>query len=315
MQVAGGEALGVDVIEDPLNLIGRQAGRLGRLGSRKTVVLGIKAKVHLVVWERKIKLVLPLGQGIRVGGGGSAADVLRHPEVFGQLIDLRLVEVGNRFHVGGTVAEFDEKTLVVLEAVGRPGHGIVQAVGMVVLQHLARALLEVGGRYDFEVRFQRQTLLHLGPIRFLGDDGKQAEALLDKHARDDDFGFPSAAVFGNDAFHGCIVAPVEPDRLEDSGDILVDFLDAEIIRNLAAELERVLGRVPLGHQQRHHPFGADGPGREREGDAAVDAAGNGHHQSAALEGFSQDVSQAAADFFGFSRGVDVEPGSWVYWVY
>ncbi len=66
--------------------------------------------------------------------------------------------MGDGFNVGGAIAELDEKALVVLQAVGCAGHGKVKAVGMVVFQHLANALFEVGGSYDFQVGVQGQSL-------------------------------------------------------------------------------------------------------------------------------------------------------------
>jgi hypothetical protein len=42
-------------------------------------------------------------------------------------------------------------------------HGVVQPVGVVVLEHLAGALLEVGGGHDLQVGVERQPLALLGP--------------------------------------------------------------------------------------------------------------------------------------------------------
>ena len=70
--------------------------------------------------------------------GGAAPDLLRHAEVLRELVDLRLVEVRDRLDVRGAVALLHEEALVVLEAVRRPDDRVVEAIGVVVLGHLAR---------------------------------------------------------------------------------------------------------------------------------------------------------------------------------
>jgi len=72
--------------------------------------------------------------------------------------------VGDRLEVGRAVALLDEETLVVLEPVRRAGHRVVEAVGPVVLDHLAHPLLEVGRRDDGEIGVQRQPLAHLAAV-------------------------------------------------------------------------------------------------------------------------------------------------------
>ena len=57
----------------------------------------------------------------------------------------------DRLHIRGAVAVFDEEALVIFESVGGAGDDVIQAVGVVVLGLLARALLHVGGGDDAEV--------------------------------------------------------------------------------------------------------------------------------------------------------------------
>ena len=86
--------------------------------------------------------------------GGRLADLGGHAEVRGERVDLRLVEVRDRLEVGRAVALLHEEALVVLEPVGRAGDGVVQAIGVVVLDHLAHALLEVRRGDELQVGAQ-----------------------------------------------------------------------------------------------------------------------------------------------------------------
>src|SRR5690606_7310048 len=61
------------------------------------------------------------------------------------------------------------EALVILEAVRRANDRVVQPVRMVVVEHLANALLEVRRRDDYAVRSRRQTVRRLLTIRRLHD--------------------------------------------------------------------------------------------------------------------------------------------------
>src|SRR2546426_1918000 len=67
-------------------------------------------------------------------------------------ICLRLVKVGDGLDVRGAVPVLDEEALVVLQAVGRPNHGVVEPIGVEVLEGLADALLEVCRRDELQDR-------------------------------------------------------------------------------------------------------------------------------------------------------------------
>jgi hypothetical protein len=95
--------------------------------------------------------------------GAAVADLRGNAEVARERVDLRLVEVRDGLHVGGAVAVLHEEALVVLEAVGRADHGVVEAVGVEVLDGLAHALLEAGGRHHLQVLAQRHARLAASP--------------------------------------------------------------------------------------------------------------------------------------------------------
>ena len=70
-----------------------------------------------------------------------------------KLINLVFVQMGNWLHVGGAVAVLDEEPLVVFQPVRCAGHGIVQAVGVVIFDLLAGPLLHVRRRDDRQIGF------------------------------------------------------------------------------------------------------------------------------------------------------------------
>ena len=121
------------------------------------MVVRPQGEVHLAVREREIELVLTLDQTVRIGRRIGVADLVGQPEMARQRVDLRLVQVRDGLQVGRAIAVLHEEALVVLQAVGRPDHGVVQPVGVVVLQRLADPLLEAGRGDDLEVRVDRQA--------------------------------------------------------------------------------------------------------------------------------------------------------------
>jgi hypothetical protein len=81
MQIAGGCALGIDVVIHPLNLLRGDPDGLRNSFTRDTVVFTVKAQVHLVVGQGEEKFILALCQRIGVGGRRPLNNVLRKPQV------------------------------------------------------------------------------------------------------------------------------------------------------------------------------------------------------------------------------------------
>ena len=205
--------------------------------------------------------------------GGRRADLLGHAEVLGELVDLGLVEMRDRLHVGGAVAALDEEALVVLEPVRRADDGVVEPVGVVVLEHLARALLEVRRGDHLAIGVGREPRLRALPLRRLRDDGEETEALAVQRARQHDLGAPVRAVVGNHAADRLVPAPVAAGRLEQIGVMSSsDRLDADALRREPAQGERVGRRVRLRHEQPQDPLAPEGEGAEGAADARVHAA-------------------------------------------
>src|SRR5260370_39532060 len=78
---------------------------------------------------------------------------VRNVEIFRQLVHLGFVQVGDGFEVGCSVAILDEESLVVLQTVGGTYDGVVEAISVIVFDHLPRALLEIAGGYDAQESF------------------------------------------------------------------------------------------------------------------------------------------------------------------
>ena len=63
------------------------------------------------------------------------------------------------------------------------------------------------------------------------------------------------------------------------------LVHTEVVGHHTAQIEGVVGRVPLRHEQHHDAFLADGFDGQAGGDAGVDAAGKGNDEAAAFELF------------------------------
>src|SRR5580704_12634979 len=157
MEITGGAAGSIDHLVDASHLLGGQLDYGRDYFRQQAMVLRIEAQVHALVGDREIELLLRLVQRIGVGGWRPLLDLLRYAEVRGQLIDLGFVEVSDRFQIGGAVAILDKESLIVFEAVGGAGDGIVEEIRVVILHHLASALFEISCRYDTEIGIQGES--------------------------------------------------------------------------------------------------------------------------------------------------------------
>ena len=81
VQIARGLALGCYILPDEFDLIGIQAYSLGDFGRGHLMVETIEAKIHLVVRQDEIELLLRLRQGIGVGGRRPGAYLGRNAEI------------------------------------------------------------------------------------------------------------------------------------------------------------------------------------------------------------------------------------------
>ena len=217
----------------------------------------VEAKIHLLERQREVELLLRLRQRVRVRGRFPRPDPLGDVQVLGELVDLRLVEVRDRLHVSGAVAELDEESLVVLEPVRRADDRVVERVGVEVLEHLPRPLLEVRGGHDRQVLVRREPRLDGLALRRLGHEREQTVRVGSEHRREDDLEQPALAELRNHPADGLVAPLVAARGAQDLGDVLDDGLDAERIGDQAADLEGLIVRVRLRHQHRQRPLGPE----------------------------------------------------------
>src|SRR2546428_126938 len=92
--------------------------------------------------QGEVELLLRLRQRVRVGRRGAGPNLRGDAEELGELIDLRLVQMGNGFYVGETVTAFYEESLIVFQPVGCDDHRVVEPIGLVILSARANALVE-----------------------------------------------------------------------------------------------------------------------------------------------------------------------------
>jgi hypothetical protein len=93
------------------------------------------------------------------------------------LIDLRLVQVSDRFDIGKPVAALHEEALVVLEPVRRSEDRIMEPVRMIVLRHLPDPLLEARRGHDRPIFVGRQTYRPPLAVRRFDDEAREVQSI------------------------------------------------------------------------------------------------------------------------------------------
>ena len=172
--------------------------------------------------------------GVRISSGT--------PRYVGELVDLRLVEVRDRLHVGRAVAVLDEEALVVLQAVRRAGHRVVQPVGVVVLDLLARALLHVGRGDDAEIDVERHA--RLAAPRRAGRaprGGRCCSRAVPRALRSTTLSCQPGPYSGNSAPDELVAAPVAAGAVEDRRDVLEHASRCRATRPRARPRRRLSG--------------------------------------------------------------------------
>ena len=283
-----------------------RAGGDGDVARRDAVVQAVQAQVHLRVGQREVELLLRLRQRVGVGGGRPAADLGGNAEELGHRVHLGLVQVRDRLDVGRTVAEFHEEPLVVLEAVRRARRDVVQRVRVVVLEHLAGALLEVVGRQNPQVGVDRQP--GAGTGRRPGPRRRWSTAAASRsppRALQDELRLPFRAVLGNHLADGVVVAAVAAERVQDAGELLQRGPDAQVVGDGCAQSDRLGCGRAFGHVQAEHPLRADRTDAERRRHAGVDATRQ-CDDGALASGRDQVVPDALGDAVGFGLEVQRE---------
>ncbi len=176
---------------------------------------------------------------------------------------------------------------------------------MEILHGLANALLEVGGRHDLQVFLHRQPgLVHLAVGR-LHHQLEEVDAALGA-AGDDDLVLPALAVGGEDAPDRLVALLVAAQAFERGRDVLHLVRDAQVLGQHPAAVRAERAGVALGQQQAEDLLRAERMHRQRRAGRAVDAAGHGHDDAAAVQLVGQRVDHPAADAIGLGGQVDLQ---------
>jgi len=249
VKVGGRASLLIDVVVDAAHLLRRVAEvGCGRFGG-DSVVLRPQHQVELRVVQRIIEIFLRLLQAVGVGSRLALQDLPGDTEVPRQRVDLRLVQAGDGLHVSCAVAQLDEETLVVLEAVGRSRHGVVEPVGVVVLEHLPRALLEVRCGNDLEIGARRQPVLALLAARQAHHQLEEVQDLrAERVARKHDLPWHRRLELRHHLAHGLVPRLVAAGRFQDRSDVLHLMADAQLLAERCAVRQALRARVALGKE-------------------------------------------------------------------
>ena len=213
--------------------------------------------------------------------------------------------MGDRLDVGRAVAELDEEALVVLEAVGRAGGDEVEPVGVVVLERLADALLEVGGRDDAQVGLGGEAVGLLVAVGIDHYDRVQAEGVGLDNRRQHDLRLVAGAVVREHEPHGIVAPAIRAEGFQWHGDVLDDRVDAERVGHGLADRDRLGRGLALGHVDAEDPFGTERAHRDRGDRARVDPARQGDDDTAPPDVLEVGLQQPA-DSLGLLLEVELQ---------
>ena len=306
LQILGVGAFPGDVLVHTSNLLGAQVQDLGHVVSVETLVQREDADVELIEAEREEELLLILRHREGIGRRCPFENRRGYAEVPRKLENLRLEQVCNRLDVGGSVTVLHEEALVVFELVGRPDDCIPESIGMEVLEHLPRALLEVGRGDNLPVDLCCDAHPVLSPVRRFDDENRDTKTALVEQARQHDLRQPAVAERWDEPANRSVSALVRSGRFQDPCDALHDRLDAERVPDHVCELDGVRRRLSLGHDEPEHPFGAEGTRAESHRQRAVDPSREADDGSVTAKATDHGLAQRLLDSRELGRRVDAK---------
>src|SRR5438093_2302724 len=307
MQVGRGSPLLVDVVADPVDLLGGhpQVGRDDVV--RDAVVLRPEHQIQPRVVQRVVEVLLRLREAEGVRRRLAPEDLLVDAKMASQRVDLALVQTGDGLHIGGAVAELHEESLVVLETIGRARDGIAQAVGVVVLQHLSDALLEIGRGHDLEIRARRQTEAAFVAGPGADDELEEVQELaLERVARENDLPRQIGLEVNEDTAHRGVPDLITAGRLEHRRDVVDLVRDLEPLAESAPVDEALRARVALGEEQREDALRSESPDAERRDAGGVDPARHRNDHATAPQALEHRDAKRGRELRGLRFEVERE---------
>src|SRR5579871_1125967 len=134
--------------------------------------------------------------------------------------------MGDWLQVGCAVAILYKETQLVLQPVWSSGHCEVQAVSMVVLEHLSNTLLKIGCRDNSQVGIEGQSHFLRVASRRLHYNRKDRITSLFQQIRKNDFGFVPSSIFRHDTTNSLVAPAVTAGAFERRCDVFQDRLDS-----------------------------------------------------------------------------------------
>src|SRR5204862_5846619 len=226
--------------------------------------------------------------------------------IFRELIGLSLVQMSDRLEVGSAVAVLGEEALVVLEAVRRSGHGVVLPIGVVILEHFPRPLLEVRRRDDSQVGLPGEADADLLPPRILGHQPIDRVAAPLREAGEDNLALVPGPVFGEDRANRVVPPVVAAGGLEHTRDILEDALDSQGLRDRPAQAGGLARGIGLRHEDAQDAVGSQRSGAQGGHDAAVVSSREPDDRAAETKLLSHLVSNGGFDLGARTGGVELQ---------
>src|SRR5579872_2283892 len=135
----------------------------------------------------------------------------------------------DRFEIGRTISVLDEEAQVIFQSIRSAGHRIAQPVRPVVLDHLARALFEVGCSDNLEVRFGGEPCPALLAMRTFGYDRVNRVSRAVHHIREHDLRAPSWAIIRQYRADRLVATFVAPGGLENWSDVFEAGIDIQAL--------------------------------------------------------------------------------------
>jgi acyl-CoA synthetase (AMP-forming)/AMP-acid ligase II len=135
------------------------------------VILGPQAEVHLRVGQGGVELLLRLRERVGVGGGLTSPDLFRQTQMIGEREYLGFVEVGDGLEVSRPIPLLHEEPLIVFDEVRRSANCELETIGVVVLHHRPRSLLEVLEEPAETAAILRDGWLWTGDLAYRDGDG------------------------------------------------------------------------------------------------------------------------------------------------
>ena len=180
--------------------------------------------------------------------------------------------MGDGLEVGGAVAVLDEEALVVLEPVRRARDGVVEPVGVVVLERLARPLLHVRRRDDGLIDRQRHAHFTTLARRRLHDQLGQVVAVALQGIVQHDLAAPVGTEVRKQLADGAVAPQVAAGRRQGRRNVLDDMADAERVGDEAGQTQTLGVGVLFRHEDAQHVAGAQRSDTQGGGEARIYAA-------------------------------------------